>query len=73
MKYSGLSLCGITDHNSERILCFLQKFTEEYRVYLESLSDEKVSEILGVIENPKFGWMLNELRKRRTKSTMRQG
>ncbi|KOC17163.1 hypothetical protein AFLA70_209g002351 [Aspergillus flavus AF70] len=60
-------------YSDERILCFLQKFTEEYRVYLESLSDEKVSEILGVIEDPKFGWMLNELRKRRTKSTMRQG
>ncbi|KAE8333929.1 hypothetical protein BDV39DRAFT_198837 [Aspergillus sergii] len=51
-------------YSDERILCFLQKFTEEYRVYLESLSDEKVSELLGVIDDPKFRWMFNELKRR---------
>lgn len=72
MKSGKRSLRGLTEPDSERILSFQQKFTDEYGAYIESLSDEKVFEILGVIEDPKFGWMLSELRKRRTKSTLRE-
>ncbi|KAE8415018.1 hypothetical protein BDV36DRAFT_263702 [Aspergillus pseudocaelatus] len=69
-RYSGDDAEDEERYSDERILSFLQKFTDEYGAYIESLSDENVFEILGVIEDPKFGWMLSELRKRCTKSTL---
>ncbi|KAB8208104.1 hypothetical protein BDV34DRAFT_222925 [Aspergillus parasiticus] len=71
-RYSGDDSGDGELYSDEMILCFLQKFTEEYGAYIVSLSDEKAFEILGVIEDPKFGWMLNELKKKHTKSSLRQ-
>ncbi|KAB8275997.1 hypothetical protein BDV30DRAFT_55025 [Aspergillus minisclerotigenes] len=71
-RYSGDDSGGDERYLDKRILCFLQRFVEEYEAYLESLSDEKVFEILGAIEDPKFARMLIELRNRRTENALRQ-
>ncbi|OGM51103.1 hypothetical protein ABOM_000176 [Aspergillus bombycis] len=58
-------------YSEGRFISLFQKFADEYGEYIESLSDAKVFEILGDIDDPKFGRMLNELRKRLTKRTLR--
>ncbi|KAE8381204.1 hypothetical protein BDV26DRAFT_255924 [Aspergillus bertholletiae] len=58
--------CSGNDSDDERysdddIFHLLRRFTNEYGVYIKSLSDEKVLEILGPIADPRFGRILNEL------------
>ena len=72
MKCGGLSFCDITDPGRERYISLFQKFADEYGAYMEALSDEQVVEILGGIDDPRFGSMLNELRKRYTKRALRK-